>query len=308
MANNMIYLLLLSLCLTVSSQILQYSFYKNFGQVFYDYSLNEFYGTNGQSTSIDNSDTTPTDRGAYFSEDNSLITLPLLSKSSTPLQLPGTYPSISILIWFNQVQSGGRRLDGGCSRSLDGDGCRLRSLDGCESSQSSDYLFYRGSGSSNYFYIKLTSNQHIAVRLKTASTDTNDLTSSGSYQNSKPYLDAWSFVCLTFDTNIIKVYLDGQQVTTHSLTFTYAEATNTYSSTIGHSDGSTNSFKGYVWEFQIVSGAIAQSSYCSTTSTSASSCLLQELRVLSVHAWVYERRDCVLYFHRIRSRQEWQWK
>ena len=65
--------------------ILQYNFGSsslassnpNFGQIFYDASGNNLFAVNGNSSSLDIYDTTPTDRGAYFSSSAyNKITLP----------------------------------------------------------------------------------------------------------------------------------------------------------------------------------------------------------------------------------------
>ena len=58
------------------SDLMKYKFHQNFGEVFYDYAGNYLFSVNGKSSLDSLRNTIGTDRGAYFPEGNSVITLP----------------------------------------------------------------------------------------------------------------------------------------------------------------------------------------------------------------------------------------
>lgn len=85
----------LFISLTSSEKILEYQFYKNFGQMFYDYSLNNQFGMNGIVSTKDTSDCISTDRGIYLAKENE-VQLPSNAFQPTIFTLPSTF---SIYLW-----------------------------------------------------------------------------------------------------------------------------------------------------------------------------------------------------------------
>ena len=81
----------------LASNLVNYKFGSNFGQIFYDYSGSGNHGQNGQSLVADICDTVPIDRGAYFSTQNSLIVLPPNNLKSDSFKLG---PNFSIIMWI----------------------------------------------------------------------------------------------------------------------------------------------------------------------------------------------------------------
>lgn len=79
------------------SKIVEYKFENNFGQIFYDFSGNNRYAVNGESSSTTIYDTKPTDRGAFFSKDSeNRIKLPPNDIETSNFYLPSTF---SIVMW-----------------------------------------------------------------------------------------------------------------------------------------------------------------------------------------------------------------
>lgn len=96
------YLWVYILSVSFSLKLVEYRFGVNFGQVFVDYSGNNYHSVNGNSHSTTSKDTTPTDRGSFFYNDINAITIPKNTLVTTDLTISNTF---TILCWFN---SGGK--------------------------------------------------------------------------------------------------------------------------------------------------------------------------------------------------------
>ena len=91
------FLKLIILSKTFASNIINYKFGSNFGQVFYDYSGSGNHATNGYYIYSDYYDTYSSDRGAYFQYQDRLIRLPPNDLVTNQLNLNSGF---SILMWF----------------------------------------------------------------------------------------------------------------------------------------------------------------------------------------------------------------
>ena len=89
------------LCLSASN-LVNYKFGSNFGQIFYDYSGLANHGQNGISLDVDAYDTIPIDRGTYFNTQSSVIKLPPNNIKNDILKL-GDY--FSIIMWLYPMQT-----------------------------------------------------------------------------------------------------------------------------------------------------------------------------------------------------------
>jgi hypothetical protein len=83
------------LVLIRGSDLVRYKFNQNFGEVFYDYSGNYLFSVNGKNSVDSLRNTIGTDRGAYFSVGNSIITMPPNDVSAS-----FEYPAVfSVVFW-----------------------------------------------------------------------------------------------------------------------------------------------------------------------------------------------------------------
>jgi hypothetical protein len=97
--------LVLYLCAD-AAKIVEYRLGSNYGQVFRDFSNNGRHAVNGESSTTNNFDTFPTDRGAYtFNYKESYVKLPINDISSSSYNLPST---ISIVFWMMARDDSGR--------------------------------------------------------------------------------------------------------------------------------------------------------------------------------------------------------
>ena len=79
-----------------ASKLVEYKFYKNYGQIFFDFSGNSRHAISGATTSAETSDVLGTDRGAFLDGSSHKITLPPNTKDSRSFDLP---PAFTILFW-----------------------------------------------------------------------------------------------------------------------------------------------------------------------------------------------------------------
>ena len=91
-------MLSLVLLLHVSSalKLVEYKFYKNYGQIFYDFSGNSRHAISGTTINVDTSDVLGTDRGAFLDGLTDKITLPANEKDTRTFDLPSVF---TILFW-----------------------------------------------------------------------------------------------------------------------------------------------------------------------------------------------------------------
>ena len=90
------WLLSLLVLLAQSSKIVEYRFYKNYGQVFFDYSGNFNHAVNGQDINTTNLDVMSCDRGIFFNDNTQKITLPPNNASLDSITFSQTF---TILFW-----------------------------------------------------------------------------------------------------------------------------------------------------------------------------------------------------------------
>jgi hypothetical protein len=99
--NKLLFLNLL--CYKVfSNKLVEYKFGINYGQVFFDYSLNGLNAVNGDSSKSNNLDTTATDRGAFFRDNKNIISLPPNDWNTSSFLLPSTF-TINIWGYFTTI-------------------------------------------------------------------------------------------------------------------------------------------------------------------------------------------------------------
>lgn len=135
MGDFIIYILVFQVFAEISN-ITEYRFHSNFGQIFHDYSSNKYNAVNGNSYLSDISDTKPTDRGAYFDNKGyDCITLPPNDKFSNKLSLGNPF---TIMMWA------------------------------FVKNDESPFIFYRqNSADNNYFYLRrIKDDDKLAVKLK----------------------------------------------------------------------------------------------------------------------------------------------
>ena len=78
--------------------LVEYKFWSNYGELFYDYSGNSYHGINGQNTNDSTKNVYYTDRGAYFNNQSVIFVI-----GYTYYPNPST-----VLIWMNADTSDGR--------------------------------------------------------------------------------------------------------------------------------------------------------------------------------------------------------
>ena len=85
--------------IALSALVVEYRFGHNFGEVLYDYSGNNRYGVNGESSSTTTKNVKFTDRGAYFDENSSdnIITMPPNDIITSSYTLGSTFV---VLFWL----------------------------------------------------------------------------------------------------------------------------------------------------------------------------------------------------------------
>ncbi|OMJ77428.1 hypothetical protein SteCoe_22987 [Stentor coeruleus] len=226
---------LLLILVAESSVLVEYRFADNFGQVFHDYSGNNYHAVNGDSYLTTSKDTTPTDRGAYFDQVGAdIITLPSNDKVSTQLNLPSTF---TIMLWANSYDDW-------------------------------DYfiLYRKNSDGSNYFYLKrIDTNNILACKIKSGTyTSTETKSAIESYKESIFYLDFWNLITLIISGTTVKANTNGINRITITISSTaneWIEGTNSYSMTIGHTDTSVKSMEAVLWKFTIFDTEVSDSDY-----------------------------------------------
>ena len=90
------FLISILLQVTIGAKLVEYKFYKNYGQIFYDFSGNSRHGVNGIGTNVDSDDVICTDRGALFTATSDKVIVPPNNVDSRSFELPSTS---SIVFW-----------------------------------------------------------------------------------------------------------------------------------------------------------------------------------------------------------------
>jgi hypothetical protein len=99
--NMLPFILVISL-IADSKPLVKYNLYKNYGKTFYDYSENYRHAINGNSASEDGQDTTPTDRGAYFTPGTTsgLIKIPETDAVNGKIEFSAPF---AMHVWMNLI-------------------------------------------------------------------------------------------------------------------------------------------------------------------------------------------------------------
>ena len=84
------------LCVVCSlcAKLMEYRFYRNYGQIFNDFSNNNLSAVNGDSSKTTTYDSMPTDRGAYFTGSSVEILLTPNDIATKNYILPSTFSII----------------------------------------------------------------------------------------------------------------------------------------------------------------------------------------------------------------------
>ncbi|OMJ80682.1 hypothetical protein SteCoe_19018 [Stentor coeruleus] len=208
----MAWIALLLLFSAQGGKILEYHLGYNFGKIFIDYSNSNNYGINGFEFDVDDKDTKPTDRGAYF-DGSSYITAPPNQRVKSGIALNS---DLSILMWVRATYN------------------------------QDMYLTYRKSCDGNqYFYLKRTSNDSkLKFLIKQNNRNSKEeYTSDYTFPISTFYIGTWIFWALKIESNKkFSVYKNSSFLKDVSFDDTYLE-----SGTTSHYIGYTStSFKGYI--------------------------------------------------------------
>ena len=147
-----------------SVRLVEYRFWNNFGEVFYDYTSNGYVAVNGINSWDNSKNTLATDRGAYFQVGDSRITLPPNDQSSSILM-----PSVFSFIFWGNFQD------------------------------YSYYILYRASSTILLYIKKYTRNEQISIRLKTSTFDSLEIISNSNVIQSSNFL--LRFLKLNFTIN-----------------------------------------------------------------------------------------------------------
>ena len=222
------------------SQLVNYKFGLNFGQIFYDYSESGNYGQNGASTSVDTSDTIPTKTGAYFSTTNDcFIKLPPNSIKSSSISIG---PTFSIVMWLN---------------SLDNQDV---------------YILNRFKDSSNYFYLKrIEASNYLIARISRESYDSADkVRTSESLIKGNSKLEKWNYLIMVNEGATTKFYAKNTQILAIIQTSSYSES-GSFEHYIGYT---STSFEGIMWSFHLYNSIVNPSDFYSSSYTPGN-CLVQ---------------------------------
>ena len=98
-------LIIMLLIIIHATKLVEYRLWKNYGQIIYDYSLNNMHALNGIEYTPDKFDCKYSDRGFYFDHNKTHIKMPEnnYSTKSGNLKLPYT-----VIIWLNIFKETGR--------------------------------------------------------------------------------------------------------------------------------------------------------------------------------------------------------
>lgn len=206
----MTFKILISLISLVSSRFIEYHFYENFGQVFHDYSGNFNHAVNGNSYLTNDFDTLPTDRGAYFDEDETFISLPSNDLVSNEISLSNQF-SLSFWVLLKDKESV------------------------IISTNNAEHVF---------FYLKINeSSGIIEFRIKTLGFDSGQIYSI----NTQFVYSTWAFLALTCSFPSFQILYNTILSITYTSTLTYAEI-GSYSVLLGSDNDYTKSIKGFIWD------------------------------------------------------------
>jgi Concanavalin A-like lectin/glucanases superfamily len=228
MDNQKIAFLVLSCFLAWSSNILEYRFGSNYGQVFNDYSNNGLYGVNGQNSSPDYLDVISTDRGIYFANTDPApgISLPPNTKTASTLSFS---TSFSIISWIMTYETGFHSI-----------------LNRYNSDNFDRFCIYDYLKDLNFIVLSNISGS-------------NTYYDSYATINCKSYTDKWKLIGISFNTNTMNYYINGLQV----FTFTFSIGLNSGSYTNNFFFGAGL----YMWNYIISEDLSSLSQYWTQSSS-----------------------------------------
>ena len=87
--------------------IVDYRFYNNIGQVFYDYSGNNYHAVNGETHLNQVNDVAYSDRGIYFSNNYQIVNLPPNTLITTGYTLQSPF---SVILWFYSMETSSKEI------------------------------------------------------------------------------------------------------------------------------------------------------------------------------------------------------
>ncbi|OMJ66911.1 hypothetical protein SteCoe_36085 [Stentor coeruleus] len=236
------YFLTLSLlvCIGLCGKIVEYKF-----GVVYDYSGNNRHAVNGESSSTNDFDTMPTDRGAFFAKDvENRIKLPPNDLDSNNFYIS---PKFSLVLWV---------------------------LTGANS----------GINNKTSIFYRYTSDQSFIMKIKKSDIG-NQILAKFYYEpyNSGPLfgsnnslkLEQWQLIIKTFDTTTGHIYTNGKLEISYTCTLDFSELHVDFPTYVGSYDGIDISFHGFIWYLAIFNDIIEHLDYY-RRSFSPENCLVGE--------------------------------
>ena len=264
-------ILLCLLVISTSEQVLEYRLSKNFGETFHDYSGNLRDGVNGKAVGEDAQDTTPSDRGAYFSGTQSMIYIPEQDLQGEKIEFSAPY---SIIIWaniisgdllgddadiplINRVGSGGDELKLNLSPTMDVS-VEVTQIEPSVDSNSSGSSAEAGSGSnsgSGGFGSESSGGSHESSSSNNAlgsSSGTGRWVRHLSVKRNLSVLEngKWTLLRLKINSNTLEIFINEESKATHDIS-AYSEVNQNYMMYIGGSPNKATSMNGYVWSLAV---------------------------------------------------------
>ena len=226
-----------SLCFSLG--LVEYNPGINYGQIFRDYSGNGIDAVNGESQYNTDYDTIPTDRGAFFTESGSIISLPPNDYISSFLTIT---PLFSVVAWVNLQAS---------------DGFLFEAEDG----QNTIQLEILSEGPDNFF-------------LTIGSPSGYQCILNGQVTFGKVYIGTWNLIVTAFTLESVIIYVNTYQQLYMLLTTQY-----TGDGAFHWQIGGFMSISGFMYSFSILPYTTDGSSYISFTQsysciTGEGSCVL----------------------------------
>ena len=228
---GLLMLFIASLGIVTASIRLEYKFYKNFGQKFIDYSGNGFDGINGGLLCQDKNDSLITDRGVMMTRANQSVMIPVVNSVGELLFNSNDF-SIILLIKITQAST------------------TLRNF------------FIRYIDEMNYFRIVHDNDLKVEYFSSTLYT----------FKHTKPcvlgkfHLGAWTFIGISISQSQINFYINTiSQISSLPNNWNDQSAGASY---LGSQTFSYESFQGYIFYTQIITGSLILTDYIgSKTST-----------------------------------------
>ena len=223
----------------IYSKWAEYRFWENYGEIFFDTSLNGRHATNGATSSADDYDCIFSDRGLYFHNSQNYIRMP---PNDINTQLEYLNDPINIIMWIN-IQTPGR-------------------------------IFFRVTQQT---YINLKITPDLKIELFTSLSSTSECDNSAEYSAStEKLLRKWSLYGIEINSNQIKASLNNVLISNRYLNTSYIESGSFINFGVGSNNPGLESFKGFMWYLVIsqdlISDFIDESRSSNCFSSSSCSC------------------------------------